>query len=103
MFKNSYIFIDEFAGFTKQEYGIVEELFNEFAELNNLTSTTIYPNQHLLIPKKEVIITAEDSLTLDIEDREEFIAELGIDKVSRKVIDWFCSLWAQVFRVVQIS
>ena len=27
MFKNAYIFIDEFAGFTKQEYGIIEELF----------------------------------------------------------------------------
>ena len=28
MFKDSYIFIDEFAGFTKQEYGIIEELLN---------------------------------------------------------------------------
>ncbi len=29
MFENSYIYIDEFAGFTKQEYGIIEELFKK--------------------------------------------------------------------------
>ena len=34
MFKNSYIFIDEFAGFTKQEYGIIEELFKLANEVN---------------------------------------------------------------------
>lgn len=34
MFKNSYIFIDEFAGFTKQEYGIIEELLNIANEVN---------------------------------------------------------------------
>ncbi len=33
-------------------------------ELNNLTSTTIYPNQHLLIPKKEIksIYTNDDTI-----------------------------------------
>ena len=34
MFKNSYIYIDEFAGFTKQEYGILEELLNIANEVN---------------------------------------------------------------------
>ena len=34
MFKNSYIFIDEFAGFTKQEYGIIEELLKLANEVN---------------------------------------------------------------------
>jgi len=39
MFKNSYVFIDEFAGFTKQEYSIIEELFNLANEVN-ITMTT---------------------------------------------------------------
>ena len=34
MLKNSYVFIDEFAGFTKQEYGIIEELLNLANEVN---------------------------------------------------------------------
>ncbi len=39
MFKNSYIFIDEFAGFTKQEYGIIEELLKIANEVNVTMST----------------------------------------------------------------
>lgn len=34
MFKETYIFIDEFAGFTKQEYSIIEELLKEANEVN---------------------------------------------------------------------
>ena len=34
MFEGSYIFIDEFAGFTKQEYGIIEELLKIADEVN---------------------------------------------------------------------
>lgn len=34
MFKETYIFIDEFAGFTKQEYSIIEELIKEANEVN---------------------------------------------------------------------
>ena len=34
MFKDSHIYIDEFAGFTKQEYGIIEELLNIANEVN---------------------------------------------------------------------
>ena len=34
MFKDSYIYIDEFAGFTKQEYGIIEELLKLANEVN---------------------------------------------------------------------
>lgn len=34
MFKDSYIFIDEFAGFTKQEYNIIEELLKISNEVN---------------------------------------------------------------------
>ena len=39
MFKNSYIFIDEFAGFTKQEYGIIEELLKVASKVNVTIST----------------------------------------------------------------
>ncbi len=39
MFKNSYIYIDEFAGFTKQEYGIIEELL-KLANTVNITMST---------------------------------------------------------------
>jgi len=39
IFKNSYIYIDEFAGFTKQEYSIIEELFKLASEVN-ITITT---------------------------------------------------------------
>lgn len=34
IFKETYIFIDEFAGFTKQEYSIIEELLKEANEVN---------------------------------------------------------------------
>ena len=34
MFKDSYIYIDEFAGFTKQEYSIIEELLKLANEVN---------------------------------------------------------------------
>lgn len=39
IFKNSYIFIDEFAGFTKQEYEIIEELLKIANEVNIAIST----------------------------------------------------------------
>jgi len=39
MFKNSYIFIDEFAGFTKQEYNIIGELFRLADEVNITIAT----------------------------------------------------------------
>ena len=34
LFKNTYIFIDEFAGFTKQEYSVIEELLKIANEVN---------------------------------------------------------------------
>ena len=34
MFKDAYVFIDEFAGFTKQEYSIIEELIKEANEVD---------------------------------------------------------------------
>ena len=34
MFREAYVFIDEFAGFTKQEYGIIEELLTLANEVN---------------------------------------------------------------------
>ena len=39
MFRNSYIFIDEFAGFTKQEYGIIEELLKLSNQVNITMNT----------------------------------------------------------------
>jgi len=48
MFENSYIFIDEFAGFTKQEYGIIEELFKLANEVNITMCTDSLEENKLL-------------------------------------------------------
>ena len=48
MFKDSYIYIDEFAGFTKQEYGILEELLNIANEVNISICTDSLEYNHYL-------------------------------------------------------
>lgn len=60
MFKNSYIFIDEFAGFTKQEYKIIEELVKLANEVNitmctdTLAEKSIQENDIFMENKKTI-------------------------------------------------
>ena len=60
MFKDSYIYIDEFAGFTKQEYSIIEELLNIANEVNisictdSLENTQNLENDIFLENKKTI-------------------------------------------------
>lgn len=60
MFKESYIYIDEFAGFTKQEYSIIEELF-KIAKQVNITMCTdsleksTYEENDVFAPNKKTV------------------------------------------------
>lgn len=69
IFKETYIFIDEFAGFTKQEYSIIEELLKEANEVNitmctdslesmyNSSDTDIFgPNKKTVQKLKEIAL-----------------------------------------------
>ena len=65
MLKNAYIYIDEFAGFTKQEYSIIEELL-QVAKQVNITMCTdsldksIYEENDIFNPNKNTISKIED-------------------------------------------
>lgn len=65
MFKDSYIYIDEFAGFTKQEYSIVEELL-KIAKQVNITMCTDslnkseYAENDVFSPNKSTILKLEE-------------------------------------------
>lgn len=61
MFKDSYIYIDEFAGFTKQEYNIIEELLLIANEVNISISTdsleeSISPENDIFVENKKAIL-----------------------------------------------
>ena len=61
MFKNAYVFIDEFAGFTKQEYGIIEELLKLANEVNitmcadSLEESKFFENDIFVENKKAIL------------------------------------------------
>lgn len=65
MFKDAYICIDEFAGFTKQEYSIIEELL-QVAKQVNITMCTdsleksIYEENDVFNPNKNTILKLKD-------------------------------------------
>lgn len=65
MFKDAYIYIDEFAGFTKQEYSIIEELL-QVAKQVNITMCTdsleksIYEENDVFNPNKNTILKLKD-------------------------------------------
>ena len=65
IFKDSYIYIDEFSGFTKQEYSIIEELF-KVANVVNVTICTdtleknIYEENDIFISNKNTIIKLKE-------------------------------------------
>ena len=56
LFKNSYIYIDEFAGFTKQEYSIIEELIkiDSLEEGLNAESDLFYPNKNTVLKLRKL-------------------------------------------------
>ena len=66
LFQNSYIYIDEFAGFTKQEYSIIEELIkiakqvnitictNSLEKSENAESDLFYPNKKTILKLEEL-------------------------------------------------
>lgn len=61
MFKDSYIYIDEFAGFTKQEYNIIEELLLIANEVNISISTNSLeeskmPENDIFVENKKAIL-----------------------------------------------
>jgi len=61
MFKNSYIYIDEFAGFTKQEYSIIEKLLTLANEVNITMCTdslekSNYPENDIFTENKNTIL-----------------------------------------------
>ena len=65
MFKNAYIYIDEFAGFTKQEYNIIEELLNLAKQVSVTMCTdslekSLYPENDIFSPNKNTISKLED-------------------------------------------
>ena len=65
MFKDTYIYIDEFAGFTKQEYSIIEELL-KIAKQVNITMCTdsleksIYEENDIFNPNKNTILKLKE-------------------------------------------
>ena len=79
MFKDSYIYIDEFAGFTKQEYGIIEELLKIANEVNisictdSLEQSRFLENDIFLENKKTVskLIKIAESNNLEILEQVE--------------------------------
>lgn len=61
MFTDSYIYIDEFAGFTKQEYSIIEELIKNAKEVNITMCTDSLkesknPDTDIFSPNKKTIL-----------------------------------------------
>lgn len=79
MFQNSYIYIDEFSGFTKQEYSIIEELL-KIARQVNITSCTdslesnlneetdiFYSNKKTILKLKEIAIKNNINIVEPIE------------------------------------
>ena len=77
MFDNSYVYIDEFAGFTSQEYEIIKQIMKKAKEvvitacidLKEETSNIFYPNKQVIekIIKiaKEANIKVEEPIILD--------------------------------------
>ena len=65
MFKDAYIYIDEFAGFTKQEYSIIEELF-KVADVVNITMCTdalekiTYEENDIFVSNKNTILKLKE-------------------------------------------
>ena len=61
LFKNSYIFIDEFVGFTKQEYSIIEELLKVAKQVNvtvctdSLIENSLDKDKDLFYPNKKTV------------------------------------------------
>lgn len=82
MFQNSYIYIDEFAGFTKQEYSIIEEILKIAKQVNitactdslesNLNEETdiFYSNKRTILKLKEVAIKNNINIEEPIELKE---------------------------------
>lgn len=65
MFKDAYIYIDEFAGFTKQEYSIIEELLQVVKQVNITMCTaslekSIYEENDIFNPNKNTILKLKD-------------------------------------------
>ena len=61
MFKDSYIFIDEFAGFTKQEYSIIEELLILANEVNITMCTDSLEESK--IPENDIFFENKKTIT----------------------------------------
>lgn len=60
MFKDSYIYIDEFAGFTKQEYLVIEELLKIAKQVNitmctDLLEKSAYEENDVFAPNKKTV------------------------------------------------
>lgn len=65
MFRDAYIYIDEFAGFTKQEYSIIEEILQVSKEVNVTMCTdslekSIYEENDVFNPNKNTIFKLKD-------------------------------------------
>ena len=65
LFQDSYIYIDEFSGFTKQEYAIIEELLKIAEEINVTICTdslkqSMIPENDIFAPNKNTILKLKE-------------------------------------------
>lgn len=85
IFKETYIFIDEFAGFTKQEYSIIEELLKEAKEVNITICTdslesTYNPDTDIFGPNKKTIQKLKE---IALKNNVEIIEPIKLEKEYR--------------------
>lgn len=85
IFKETYIFIDEFAGFTKQEYSIIEELLKEAKEVNITMCTdslesTYNPDTDIFGPNKKTIQKLKE---IALKNNVEIIDPIKLEKEYR--------------------
>lgn len=85
IFKETYIFIDEFAGFTKQEYSIIEELLKEAKKVNITICTdslesTYNPDTDIFGPNKKTIQKLKE---IALKNNVEIIEPIKLEKEYR--------------------